>query len=157
MSTVLSDCTDPGQMKTIARDYLASSPPKLAQIPLVDAMALAWGIAEAKGFHEGKPTDRETTLVRLCLLHSEVSEAVQEIKRHGMDGTEDCLRELADVVIRVGDLVGMLGATGRFPWILCDVMRANLARPDMYGTPGVTSTTRPPGSSPTPPPCSSPS
>jgi NTP pyrophosphatase (non-canonical NTP hydrolase) len=136
-------------MKTIARDYLASSPIKLAQIPLVDAMALAWGIAEAKGFHEGKPIDREAILVRLCLLHSEVSEAVQEIKRHGMDGTEDCLRELADVVIRVGDLVGMLGATGRFPWILCDVMRANLARPDKYGTPGA--------SPPTPPPCSSPS
>ena len=149
MSTVLLDCSDAGEMKTIARDYLASSPIKLAQIPLVDAMALAWGIAEAKGFHEGKPADRETTLVRLCLLHSEVSEAVQEIKRHGMEGTEDCLRELADVVIRVGDLVGMLGATGRFPWILCDVMRANLARPDKYGTPGA--------SPPTPPPCSSPS
>jgi NTP pyrophosphatase (non-canonical NTP hydrolase) len=149
MNSVFPDCADPGEMKTIARDYLASSPIKLAQIPLVDAMALAWGIAEAKGFHEGKPADRETTLVRLCLLHSEVSEAVQEIKRHGMDGTEDCLRELADVVIRVGDLVGMLGATGRFPWILCDVMRANLARPDRYGTPGA--------SPPTPPPCSSPS
>jgi NTP pyrophosphatase (non-canonical NTP hydrolase) len=149
MNSVFPDCADPGEMKTIARDYLASSPIKLAQIPLVDAMALAWGIAEAKGFHEGKPANRETTLVRLCLLHSEVSEAVQEIKRHGMEGTEDCLRELADVVIRVGDLVGMLGATGRFPWILCDVMRANLARPDKYGTPGA--------SPPTPPPCSSPS
>jgi NTP pyrophosphatase (non-canonical NTP hydrolase) len=149
MNSVFPDCADPGEMKTIARDYLASSPIKLAQIPLVDAMALAWGIAEAKGFHEGKPADRETTLVRLCLLHSEVSEAVQEIKRHGMEGTEDCLRELADVVIRVGDLVGMLGATGRFPWILCDVMRANLARPDKYGTPGA--------SPPTSPPCSSPS
>ena len=149
MNSVFPDCADPGEMKTIARDYLASSPIKLAQIPLVDAMALAWGIAEAKGFHEGKPANRETTLVRLCLLHSEVSEAVQEIKRHGMEGTEDCLRELADVVIRVGDLVGMLGATGRFPWILCDVMRANLARPDKYGTPGASPTT--------PPPCSSPS
>jgi len=149
MTTVLLDCSDAGEMKTIARDYLASSPIKLAQIPLVDAMALAWGIAEAKGFHERRTADREMTLVRLCLLHSEVSEAVQEIKRHGMDGTENCLRELADVVIRVGDLVGMLGATGRFPWILCDVMRANLARPDMYGTPGASPTT--------PPPCSSPS
>ena len=149
MNSVFPDCADPGEMKTIASDYLASSPIKLAQIPLVDAMALAWGIAEAKGFHEGKPADRETTLVRLCLLHSEVSEAVQEIKRHGLDGTEDCLRELADVVIRVGDLVGILGATHRFPFIVCDVMQANLARPDKYGTPGA--------SPPTPPPCSSPS
>jgi NTP pyrophosphatase (non-canonical NTP hydrolase) len=136
MNRVFPDCADPGEIKTIARDYLASSPTKLAQIPLVDAMALAWGIAEAKGFHEGKPADRETTLVRLCLLHSEVSEAVQEIKRHGMDGTEACLRELADVVIRVGDLVGMLGPIDKFAWILCQVMQANLARPDKYGTPG---------------------
>jgi hypothetical protein len=136
-------------MQVVARLFLEQSPLQLATVSFADIIKLAWGIAEAKGFHEGKPADRETTLVRLCLLHSEVSEAVQEIKRHGMEGTDACLRELADVVIRVGDLVGMLGATHRFPFIVCDVMQANLARPDKYGTPGASPTI--------PPPCSSPS
>jgi hypothetical protein len=140
---------NPDKIKQIAQDYLAASPRKLAEISFVDAIELAWGIAEAKGFHDDQPIDREAILVRLCLLHSEVSEAVQEIKRHGMGGTEACLRELADVVIRVGDLVGMLGPIDNFAWILCQVMRANLARPDKYGTPGASPTT--------PPPCSSPS
>jgi hypothetical protein len=140
---------DPDGMKFSAQYYLEAPAEKLAKIPFVDAIELAWGIAEAKGFHDDQPIDREAILVRLCLLHSEVSEAVQEIKRHGMGGTEACLRELADVVIRVGDLVGMLGPIDKFAWILCQVMQANLARPDRYGTPGASPTT--------PPPCSSPS
>lgn len=105
---------------------------------------LAWVIAEHKGFHDGRPADRDNTLVRLCLLHSEVSEAVQVVKRHGLENRAELLRELADVFVRLGDLLGTLGADRDFCRHLFDVFKANMQRPQKYGTPDATPT----------PPCS---
>ena len=58
-----------------------SRQPSLAQI-----VAQVWADMEAKGFHAGRGTSRDDTLVRLCLVHTEVSEAAQVVKRHWAGG-----------------------------------------------------------------------
>lgn len=96
----------------------------------------AWQTAEDKGFHDGRSGGRDDTLLRLCLIHTEVSEAAQEVKRHGTGGRavlDRVASELADVLIRVGDLAGCLDLD------LESAVRAKMAqnrnRPERYGTP----------------------
>lgn len=102
--------------------------------------------AKAHGFHEGTLNVPE----KLCLIHSEVSEALEShrageatlyfVSKEGMN-TTDCYlwgdkpegiaAELADVVIRVMDLCGALGID------LEAVMRLkheyNVSRPYKHG------------------------
>ena len=101
--------------------------------------AEAWDTAEAKGFHEDICTlnPRQAALIRLALIHTEVSEATQEVKRHGVDSAVIQKRiacELADVLIRCGDLAEMLGLN--LDEACRTVLAANRARPYGYGTPG---------------------
>lgn len=102
---------------------------------LNDIVFEAWTIAEDKGFHNGRTAGRDDTLLRLCLVHTEVSEASQVVKRHGVtpQSLPDIADELADVVIRVADLAGCLGID------LGKSVEAKLARnrerPHLYGTP----------------------
>lgn len=85
----------------------------------ISALTLvSWRIAEAKGWHSEPLTFPE----RLCLIHSEVSEALEAF-RDPATKTEDLFRvqtdakgkpigiasELADIVIRVCDLAGIHG------------------------------------------------
>lgn len=100
-----------------------------------------WKDMEEKGFHTGKPADRLNTLARLALVHTEVSEATQEVKRHWADdgprsATDRDLfaGELADVVIRILDLAG----TCRFDLAkyLREKVNYNKTRPVLYGTIG---------------------
>lgn len=71
-------------------------------------------------------------LSRLGLIHSEVSEALEEVRKVGMDPTA-FVEELADILIRVFDLAGgmMLG------WLLAEQVNAkmekNRQRPPMHG------------------------
>lgn len=96
---------------------------------------IATEAARSKGFHDGRADrGRDDTLIRLGLIHTEVSEAMQLVKRHGPNGREGEIgEELADVLIRVGDLAGLLGID------LDRHVRAKLAknsqRPYKYGTP----------------------
>jgi NTP pyrophosphatase (non-canonical NTP hydrolase) len=97
----------------------------------------AWDIAEQQGLHESLDAlpVREGTLIRLALIHTEVSEATQEVKRHGV--TPANLRaigeELADVLIRVAELAQGLGIE------LSAAVEAKLAKNRLrsykYGTP----------------------
>ncbi len=105
---------------------------------IYELVSQAWQCAQDKGFHDMEPNDRSGILVRLCLIHSEVSEAVQEVKRTWTDppslATRDRLaEELADVLIRVGDLCGVLLID------LDDAVQKKLAynrtRNTRYGTP----------------------
>jgi NTP pyrophosphatase (non-canonical NTP hydrolase) len=99
----------------------------------------AWILAEEKGFHEGRMgTDRDTTLLRLCLVHTEISEAAQEVKRHwkGEPSFEQKFvfgEELADAVIRLLDLAECVGVDLQSA-IECK-MEKNRGRPANYGTP----------------------
>jgi NTP pyrophosphatase (non-canonical NTP hydrolase) len=73
--------------------------------------------AKAKGWHEGAdPSSPTQVLAWLALLHSEVSEAVEDVRRGMMaeDVREDgkpvgLPSELADVAIRLADTCGALG------------------------------------------------
>ncbi len=104
----------------------------------------AWAIAEQKGFHEDRTNDgRDDTLVRLCLIHSEVTEAVQLVKKHWAPDalcvtSEGSLldqfgAELADILIRVGDLAGCVGVD--LERHVREKMEKNKVREYLYGTP----------------------
>lgn len=70
----------------------------------------AHGAAVAAGWYDGiwGPTP-EGVAVRLALIHAEVSEALEEVRRPGPELVTPALgEELADVVLRVADLAGWL-------------------------------------------------
>lgn len=78
----------------------------------------AYGNAMNKGFWDDIDTPEEVMKVipeKLCLIHSEVSEALECYRDGDMDwgyGGEKPIgfpSELADIVIRVADLCGALG------------------------------------------------
>jgi NTP pyrophosphatase (non-canonical NTP hydrolase) len=99
----------------------------------------AWRIAEEKGFHVGRDDNsRDDTLIRLCLIHSEVSEAVDEVKKRWAPLTLDNARvrvaeELADVLIRCGDLAQCIGVD--LQQAVVEKLKKNEKRPKGYGTP----------------------
>ncbi len=108
------------------RAWMRNSEAESARLrALVDAAPLtisslvhtAHDAAKAKGWHEGADPDSPVqVLAWLALLHSEVSEAVEDVRR-GMlaegvreDGKPGGLpSELADVAIRLADTCGALG------------------------------------------------
>lgn len=74
----------------------------------------AWDIAEEAGWHSRPTGDIDRVMANLALIHSEVSEALETYRVSGnrtwteVDGKpEGWLSELADVVIRVAELVNM--------------------------------------------------
>lgn len=81
---------------------------------------VAYGQAVKSGFHK-KKTTTERVLARLALIHSEVSEALEDARVLPPEQLKTLLyqgesrkpngfmAELADVVIRVGDLAGEIG------------------------------------------------
>jgi NTP pyrophosphatase (non-canonical NTP hydrolase) len=92
----------------------------------------AYRITKSKGWCERERTDAEL----LCLVHSEVSEAVEAL-RHG-NGPSDHIpaysgmeEELADVVIRIMSMAGEKG--WRVALALADKMNFNRTRPKMHG------------------------
>lgn len=98
----------------------------------------AWSIAESKGFHNGRGNSRDDTLVRLVLIHSEVSEAVQIVKRYWTDNVSEIDKikladELADVLIRLADLAGCLDIN--LEEAVLRKLEINRKRPFLYGTP----------------------
>ena len=95
----------------------------------------AWQNAEDKGFHSHTPMLdlRSMALIRLALIHTEVSEATQEIKRHGAGDRYAIGQELADVLIRCADLATTLGID--LEGAVVTKLLANTQRPMHYGTP----------------------
>lgn len=136
--------TTPTTLPGAGRSDATAGAPALT---LAGLQALAWGIAEEKGFHKGRTASRDDTLVRLCLIHSEVSEAVQEVKRHWRDAVpsteaeseaRESLRsrvaeELADILIRCADLAECIGRD--LQAAVSEKLEKNQSRPVGYGTP----------------------
>jgi NTP pyrophosphatase (non-canonical NTP hydrolase) len=102
--------------------------------PLSDLGRVAYDNARAKGFYDVPPSIAE----RLCLVHSEVSEAL-EAHRDGDDALrfaengkpEGLPSELADVVIRVLDMATHLGID--MDHAVSTKMAYNASRPRMHG------------------------
>lgn len=90
--------------------------------------------AVSKGFYE-KPPEVPTLL---CLLHSEVSEALEAWREGHAEGytapdgkPEGLPAELADVVIRVADMAGFLGID--LEAAVAEKMAFNATRPHRHG------------------------
>ena len=80
--------------------------------------------ARDKGFWS-KPREVGTML---ALIHSEVSEALEADRRGDKSGFAE---ELADIVIRVGDLAYALGV--ELEWQIVDKMERNSRRERLHG------------------------
>lgn len=100
-----------------------------------DLVRESWQTAQDKGFHDDldKLSPRDASLIRLALIHTEVSEAAQEIKKRGTGDREAIGAELADVMIRVADIAGCLGIDLQAATVA--KLEANRGRPYRYGTP----------------------
>lgn len=114
----------------------------------------AWGQSERSGFHEdipplGAPDDKAAVnarvnyaIMKLFLIVTEVAEAGEELRDgHAPEETyykpekpgkpEGLPSELADVVIRVGDLCGILGIN--LEAIIAEKMAYNATRERLHG------------------------
>lgn len=110
---------------------------------IADLVRLSHQNAVNKGFWgEDSESEQFNVAEKLMLIVSEVAEAM-EVDRAGIDLThvltrstgkpEGFLVELADVVIRVGDLVGRITDPQTFEDLVLQKMAYNETRPAMHG------------------------
>jgi NTP pyrophosphatase (non-canonical NTP hydrolase) len=77
------------------------------------ATEVCYGAAKAAGWHRNEPYDERDKAVQLCLIHSEISEALEGVRKDKMDDhlphrkAEEV--ELADALIRIFDFAGAHG------------------------------------------------
>ena len=92
--------------------------------------------AKSKGFWDSE-TDINFVLAKLCLVHSEVSETMEAVRKE--QGDVKVVEEMSDVIIRLLDLYYGMKQRG---WIAGDVyldevlgnkMEINSNRPHMHG------------------------
>ena len=103
----------------------------------VSDMAIeAFNNSERKGFHRG--ADNMNIPTKLALIHAEVSEALEDHRDGKIATTFDengkphgFAQELADIVIRVGDLAEMMGVDLETEVVM--KMNYNATRPMKHG------------------------
>lgn len=88
----------------------------------------------ANGFW-GPPEMMDKYVAKLCLIHSEVSEVMEALRKS--QGTDKVTEEFADILIRLFDLYGELVEAGEADPHLFEVMiqkmRVNEDRPPKHG------------------------
>ena len=96
----------------------------------------AFNNSERKGFHKG--ADNLNIPTKLALIHAEVSEALEDhrdgkIETYFEESGKPCgfAQELADIVIRVGDLAEMMGVDLEKEVVM--KMNYNATRPMKHG------------------------
>lgn len=102
---------------------------------------LSWEIhatAVEKGFWDVEPVTVDFMLSKLALLHSEVSETLEAIRKQ--KGSAKIIEECADILIRLLDFVvalridaDMVDLTVSFDDIVAEKMAINANRPRMHG------------------------
>lgn len=101
-----------------------------------DQAEVAYAISSSNGFWDEK-VDVHFLLAKLALLHSEVSETLEAIRKE--QGEEAILEEMADIYIRLIDLYAGARNHG---WLSCDAslgetiekkMAINANRPRKHG------------------------
>lgn len=96
-----------------------------------------WDICRLKGLHDNLNSlhDREQALIRLALIHTEISEASQVVKRQDVtpDTIASIAEELADAIIRIAELGCCLGLD--LDQAVMAKLATNACRPYGYGTP----------------------
>ena len=134
---------------TTIHTFAGTCPESPSRSDLVDLIEECWECAEAKGFHEARgdaygPGYVAYHLASLALIHSEVSEALEEVRKatdpsdlRAIDLDEKgkpvgYLSELADVVIRVFDLAAGIDAD-TFVGAVLSKMAYNRSRPHLHG------------------------
>ncbi len=101
-----------------------------------DKAAVAHAISRNNGFWD-KEVDVDFLLSKLALLHSEVSETLEAIRKE--KGEDAILEELSDIFIRLVDFyqgakqAGWLSATASFDQAIDDKIRINATRPRKHG------------------------
>lgn len=80
---------------------------------ITDAQYLCHRLAKISGWWDNTdPTDKVLIASKLCLIHSEISEALEGVRKDTMDShlpTRSTIEvELADAIIRIFDLAGAL-------------------------------------------------
>jgi len=93
----------------------------------LNEMIKEYGIyAKDKGFWDKVDINKDSAVIRLCLIHSEVSEAL-DAYRDGLDMSE----EIADIVIRVFDFCYRYNID--LETAIKDKMKINYNRPKLHG------------------------
>lgn len=101
----------------------------------IDGLALnLHQTAKSKGFWD-VPVDINFVLAKLALVHSEVSETLEAVRKE--QGSDKVLEEMADIIIRLLDLYAGMRANGWVQGSLEDAIlnkaMINMERPKMHG------------------------
>jgi NTP pyrophosphatase (non-canonical NTP hydrolase) len=103
-------------------------------ISLKDIAEEAYDTATDRGFWNLDPV-AATIGAKFALIHSEVSEAMDEWRKHGM--TNELVEEFADVYIRLADLTCALTINSKIEDAIEKKMAKNKERPYMHGGRGI--------------------
>lgn len=123
----MSDVMKEGTTEHLAQDAMLVS-------VLRHLCNLCYERSASKGFWTGPENDNVPT--KLCLIHSEISEALETFRKGSPPSEKippitNFAEELADAVIRIGDLCGRLGID--LGDAIVKKLSYNATRPHMHG------------------------